>query len=166
MNRSSFEKLVNDLSQHPVFGLRAHNATPTYIQVSCAIWRLANCHIGYRTNQIAFGVPHGSFMKYFRRTLIAIEGVYGNKICWTVSPDRVQAIHTGFKWPSVETEGSIRHLPNIIGALDGKNVIIERPKVHPEHWRDRKGHFAMKLTAICDDKCRFTYIRVGDLGIM
>ncbi|GAA5802405.1 hypothetical protein HPULCUR_007870 [Helicostylum pulchrum] len=45
MNLTSFERLVSDLSQHPVFDLRAHNSIPVYIQISCAIWRLANCHV-------------------------------------------------------------------------------------------------------------------------
>ncbi|KAI8083429.1 hypothetical protein BDF21DRAFT_415969 [Thamnidium elegans] len=96
------------------------------------------------------------------RTLIAIEGVYGNKISWPVNQERVEAIQTGFEWPHGQREGAVRRLPNIIGALDGKNVVIESPRVHPEHWRDRKGHFSMKPTAVCDNKCRFIYIRVGD----
>ncbi|KAG2233312.1 hypothetical protein INT48_007748 [Thamnidium elegans] len=164
MNRSSFERLVNDLSLHSAFDLRAHNSTPAYIQISCIIWRLANCHIRYRMSNISFGVSHGSYMNFFRRTLIAIEGIYGNKISWPVNQERVEAIQTGFEWPHGQREGAVRRLPNIISALDGKNVIIESPRVHPEHWRDRKGHFSMKLTAVCDNKCRFIYIRVGDSG--
>ncbi|GAA5805896.1 hypothetical protein HPULCUR_011422 [Helicostylum pulchrum] len=80
MNLTSFERLVNDLSQHAVFYLRAHNSIPVYIQISCAIWRLANCHFGYRMCNAGLGVSHGSCMNFFRRTLVAIEGVYGNVI--------------------------------------------------------------------------------------
>lgn len=164
MNLSSFERLVNDLSQHPAFDLLAHNSIPAYIQISCAIWRLANCHIGYRTSNMAFGVSHGSYINFFRRFLVAIEGVYGDLINWPMDQQRVEEIQTGFEWPHGQEEGAIRRLPKAIGALDGKNVVIECPRDHPEHWRDRKGNFAMKLTAICDNKCRFTYIRVGDSG--
>ncbi|GAA5794850.1 hypothetical protein HPULCUR_000198 [Helicostylum pulchrum] len=166
MNLASFERLVNDLSQHPTFDLRAHNSIPVYIQISCAIWRLANCHLGYRMCNAGLGVSHGSYIKFFRRTLIAIERVYGSNISWPVDQERVQAIQTGFEWPPAPAHISTHRLPNVIGALDGKNVIIESPRVHPEHWRDRKGNFAMKLTAVCDDKCRFTYIRVGDSGMI
>ncbi|GAA5799533.1 hypothetical protein HPULCUR_004949 [Helicostylum pulchrum] len=166
MNLTSFERLVSDLSQHPVFDLRAHNSIPVYIQISCAIWRLANCHLGYRIFHMGFGVSHGSYMNFFRRTLIAIEGVYGNLISWLVDQERVQAIETGFEWPPSPTHTFTHRLPNVIGALDGKNVVIESPRVHAKHWRDRKGNFAMKLTAVCDDKCRFTYIRVGDSGMV
>ncbi|KAG2203483.1 hypothetical protein INT47_008210 [Mucor saturninus] len=144
MNFSNFERLVNDLSQHPAFDLLAYNSIPAYIQISCAIWRLANCHIGYRTSNMAFG------------------GVYGDLINWPMDQQKVEEIQTGFEWPHGQEEGAIRRLPKAIGALDGKNVVIECPRDHPEHWRDRKGNFAMKLTAICDNKCRFTYILVGD----
>lgn len=60
-----------------------------------------------------------------------------------------------------------RVLKNVIGALDGKNIEIEAPSPpsYAEHWRDRKGKFSVKLTAVCDYKCRFTYISVGDSGI-
>ncbi|GAA5799992.1 hypothetical protein HPULCUR_005413 [Helicostylum pulchrum] len=154
MNFNSFERLVNDLSQHPVFDLRAHNSIPVYIQVSCAIWRLVNCHLGHRICHMGFGVLHGSYMNFFRRTLIAIEGVYGNLISWPVDQERVQAMQTGFEWPPASTHVFTHCLSNVIGALDGKNAVIESPRVHAEYWRDRKGNFAMKLTAVCDDKCR------------
>lgn len=92
--------------------------------------------------------------------------MYGNTISWPFNLERVQAIHAGFEWPHGRRPGSTRRLPNVIGALNGKNVIIESPAVDPEDWRDRKGHFAMKLTAVCDNKGRFTYIRVRDSGMI
>lgn len=157
-NVSSFERLVNDLSQHLAFDLRAHNSTPVYIQVSCAIWRLANCHMGYSTSNMSLGVSHGSYMNFFRRTLVAIERVYRGLISWPVEQERIQAIHTGFEQSRGQREGAICRLPKVIGALDGKNVITESRRRHPKHWRDRKGQFSMKRTAVRDDKCRFTYI--------
>lgn len=59
-----------------------------------------------------------------------------------------------------------RRLPSVVGALDGKNVVIEAPSPpsYAEQWRDRKNRFSVKLTAVCDHLCRFTYIRVGDSG--
>lgn len=127
MNVGSFERLVNDLSQHPAFHIGAHNGTPVYIQVSCAISRLVNCHTRYRTSNIAFGFSHGSYVNFFRRTLIlAIERVYRSIIIWPVEQERIQAIHTGFEQPRGQREGAIHRLGlNLLGVLDGKNVIIE-----------------------------------------
>ena len=166
MNLETFEALVNDLSCHPVFQLTAHNALPVHVQISCAIWRLANCHIGYRMINIGWGVSHGSYMNFLRRFMEAMHGVYGRVINWPTDNERVSAIHDGFEWPHGIRPGAIRRLPNVIGALDGKNVVIAAPRVQKEQWRDRNKRFSMKLTAICDNKCRFTYIRVGDSGIV
>ena len=132
MDRTSFERLVNDLSSHPAFDLRAHNALPVYVQVSCAIWRLANCHLGYRTSHMAWGVSHGSYMNFFRRFLTAVEDVYVDLISWPLESDRVNAIQNGFELPHGNRPGAIRRLPNVIGALDGKNVVIKARKHHKE----------------------------------
>ncbi|KAG2207909.1 hypothetical protein INT47_010893 [Mucor saturninus] len=123
-----------------------------------------NCHIGYRTSNMAFGVSHGSYINFFRRFLAAIERVYGDLINWPMDQQRVEEIQTSFEWPHGQEEGAFRRFPKAIGALNGKNFVIECPRDYPENWRDRKGNFAIKLTAICDNKCRFTYIRVGDSG--
>ncbi|KAG2192315.1 hypothetical protein INT47_007472 [Mucor saturninus] len=101
-------------------------------------------------------------MNFFRRFLTAIKDVYGDLISWPLETDRVDAIQNGFEYAHGTRSGAIRPLPNVIGALDGKNVVIEARKHHKEQWRDRKGNFSMKLTALCDDIGRFTYIRVGD----
>ncbi|KAG2191928.1 hypothetical protein INT47_007553 [Mucor saturninus] len=124
IDRTSFERLVDDLSNHPAFDLRAHNALPVYVQVSCAIWRLANCHLGYRTYHMAWGVSHGSYMNFFRRFLTAIKDVYGNLISWPLENDRVDAIQNGFEYPHGNRPGAIRRLPNVIGALDGRFTYI------------------------------------------
>jgi hypothetical protein len=165
LNRSTFERLVNDLSNHEVYQFTAPNALPVYIQISCAIWRLANCHIGYRLINLGWGVSYGSYTNMTRRFITAVKDIYKNVIKWPVDEEKVREIQQGFQHPN----GDIgpHRLPRVIGALDGKNIIIHPPSPleHREFWRDRKGHFSVKLTAICDYKCRFTYISVGDSGI-
>jgi hypothetical protein len=132
-----------------------------YIQISCAIWRLANCHIGYGLINLGWGVSYGSYTNITRRFITAVKDTYKNVIKWPVDEEKVREIQQGFQHPN----GDIgpHRLPRVIG----KNIIIHPPSPlqHREFWRDRKGHFSVKLTAICDHKCRFTYISVGDSGI-
>ena len=82
MSKKTFEYLVNSLIEHPVFQFTAANALPAYIQISCAIWRLANTHIGYRTQHMSWGVSHGSYMNFKRRFVEAVVGVFGPLINW------------------------------------------------------------------------------------
>lgn len=165
MNRSTFQKLVNDLSQHPEYQLTAPNALPVYIQISCAVWRLANAHLGYRTMNVGWGVSHGSYINMTRRFVNAVQGIYRNAIKWPTEEEKVREIQEGFQHPYGEF--GPQRLPGAIGALDGKNIVIEAPSPpkDAEYWRNRKGKFSVKLTAVCDHACRFTFISVGDSGI-
>jgi hypothetical protein len=164
MNRTTFERIVNDLSNHSEFALTAANALPSYIQISCAISRLANWHIGYRNANVGWGVSHGTYMNATRRFVKAVKETYRNVIHWPVDREKVQEIQQGFQHPLGEF--GPHRLPGVIGALDGKNVVIKAPSPpsYAEYWRDRKGKFSVKLTAVCDHMCRFTYISVGDSG--
>lgn len=160
MDRTTLERLINELSEHPIYISSQVNALPVHIQISCAIWRLANCHVGYRIAQMTMGVSHGSYTNFTRRFVRALRDMYRHIIAWPTDEQSALRIRNGFL--SASTSASCRLDP--IGAIDGKNVIIHARNTHPEEWRDRHGNFSMKLTAICDDRCRFTYIRVGDSG--
>ncbi|KAG2197489.1 hypothetical protein INT47_003097 [Mucor saturninus] len=160
MNRTTFERVVNELCRDPAFQSRAVNFIPPYVQISCAIWRLANCHVGYRCAHLTIGVSHGSYRNFTQRFVKAVVNTYKDLIEWPKNEQRVAEIKNGFMYGEGRT---VRGLP-AVGALDGKNFVIESRTEHAEDWRDRKGNFAMKLTAVCDDKSKFTYISVGDSG--
>lgn len=161
MNRTTLERIINDLSQQPEFMSTAPNAIAPYIQITCAIWRLANWHVGYRCAHMTMGVSHGSYTNFTRRFVKAVIRVYGHLIQWPTDPVHAATIRREFKYGKV---GSVVRGMDAIGAIDGKNIIISKRMQDPEEWRDRNNNFAMKLTAVCDSNCRFTYIRVGDSG--
>ncbi|KAG2195578.1 hypothetical protein INT47_001325 [Mucor saturninus] len=58
MGKDAFENLVNELSIHEEFNFAAPNAIPVYIQVSTALFRLANCHVGYRQAYMLLGASY------------------------------------------------------------------------------------------------------------
>lgn len=156
--------MVSTLSRHPEFQLTAHNATPVYIQVATALIRLANAHIGYRLVFLDWKISFGSYTNYTRRFVKAIKGLLADStIQWPTDYDRAMDISIGFEYPMTTTK---RCLPNIIGAIDGKNCVIRKPSPagYGAFFRDRLGRYSVKLTAVCDAECRFTYIRVGDSG--
>ncbi|KAG2208998.1 hypothetical protein INT47_011138 [Mucor saturninus] len=116
--------------------------------------------------------PRTSYRAMYRMNRTTFERVV-NELCrdpafqsradlieWPKNEQRVAEIKNGFMYGEGRT---VRGLP-AVGALDGKNFVIESRTEHAEDWRDRKGNFAMKLTAVCDDKSKFTYISVGDSG--
>ena len=56
------------------------------------------------------------------------------------------------------------NLPNVIGALDGKNVCIECPKHGGSLFYNYKSFHSTVLMAICDAKYRFIHVSIGSYG--
>jgi hypothetical protein len=164
MDKGTFEWLVTRLEEHPELQLNAPNATPVFIQVAIALVRLANNHIGYRMAFMDWYVSYGSYTNFTRRVVKAIKGLLTEStISWPTTYERARDIADAFEYP---LNNPNRCLPNIVGAIDGKNCIIRKPSpsLYGSFFRDRKGNYSVKITAVCDSLCRFTYIRVGDSG--
>ncbi|MGO2587356.1 MAG: transposase family protein [Streptococcus thermophilus] len=162
MRKASFDKLVNDLSEHPKFQLTAANATPTYIQVACVIWRYANCHVGFRTAEATLGISYGSYHNFSERFQEALIDIYKPILNWASTAEEFNNIKKGFEFP--DSEFAVRRLQHVIGAIDGKLLTIHRPKLNSESFRDRKNNLSVNLTAVCDNKCRFRYAYIGESG--
>ncbi|KAG2191676.1 hypothetical protein INT47_010268 [Mucor saturninus] len=134
MGKRAFEHLVNELSAHEEFNLVAPNTIPIYIQVATALFRLANCQIGYRQAYMLLGVSS----EPARANAIAVG--FGSNI-----GDRLNGVIG-----AVDGKNFIIHQPSppTVGAM----------------FRDGKNNYSVKLTPLCDSVLRLTYIKVGDSG--
>ena len=55
-------------------------------------------------------------------------------------------------------------MPHVIGAIDGKHVVMERPKNTGSLRYSYKEFFSQVLLAVCDAKYKFIFIDVGQYG--
>ncbi|KAI7897802.1 uncharacterized protein BX663DRAFT_556402 [Cokeromyces recurvatus] len=91
------------------------------------------------------GVSYGSYRNFTTRTCQTIRDVLRHHKSKLTDPERAT---------------------NIALALDGKNIVIHKPlpAAYGSMFRNCKNAYSVKLTAVCEASCRFTYLRVGDSG--
>jgi hypothetical protein len=75
--------------------------------------------------------------------------------------NRIQEVVQGFS--NVLVRGA-RHIPDVIGAIDGTLIKIAAPRDNGPRYIDRKNHHSLNVLAVCDHIGRFTYLYAGEVG--
>ena len=72
---------------------------------------------------------------------------------------------TEVQWRRISQEfQDIWQFPHVVGALDGKHIVIEAPAKTGTLYHNYKGTFSIVLLAICDAKYNFTLVDMGQYG--
>lgn len=166
ITKYTFELLVNLLCRSEAYRgtVEKPSSWPVWKQVAIVIWRLSCTHFGYRMAKDKFGVGHGSYNEFTDRFSHAMTNdVLPLVIKWPTTVERTREIANGFAKPSSRDN---EHLKDVIGAIDGKLVVIQKPKKKEDgdKYADRKNHISMSLMAVCDDRKRFINILTGVPG--
>lgn len=164
INKGSFNFLVDRLSRLPQYaGSIARGGYSVEIQVACVLWRFANTHFGYRIAEVTLGVSAGSYRNFTERFNGAMHAICFEVISWPLN-DPVKAMQSANEHVRLGVVGRRRTLPKVLGSIDGKLVVIQKPSENGNAYVDRKNNASLSLMAICDGFGRFMYIKVGHSG--
>ncbi|KAG2215747.1 hypothetical protein INT45_005204 [Circinella minor] len=141
--------LVNELANDEEYvGSQARGGVPIEIQVAAVLWRFANSHFGFHLMCVLLNISDGSFSNFTDRFIKAMKRVARN-------------IAHQFK---AKDGSDSRRLGKVIGAMDGKLVVIQKPSGRGDQFVDRKNNPSFNLLAVCDSTIRFIYVKCGDSG--
>ena len=69
------------------------------------------------------------------------------------------------QWKNIAQKfGDLWQLPYVVGAIDGKHVVIEALAKSGTLYHNHKGTFSIVLLAACDAKYNFTLVDVSNYG--
>ncbi|XP_012530109.1 putative nuclease HARBI1 isoform X2 [Monomorium pharaonis] len=154
MSRNIFEFVLSLIApklkrHHP--GLEMISAEKQFL---ITIWRMASPDT-YKSICERFNVSRSTAVSTTRRVTKALADLAPMFIKWPVK-NSVQEVWAGFE--------AISAFPKVIGAIDGIYINIPSPRVNPEDYVDKKGHYSVQLQGICDHKFRFTHCYIGHAG--
>lgn len=157
VTRRTFDWIVSRCEQMPEYIFSVlQGGIPVEIQVACALWRFSNTHFGYRIAEMHLGVSPGSYNNFTNRFINVMKRMWPEIIKWPINDaQRAREMAEGFA-----SLGGAR-LKNCIGAMDGKNVVIQKPSRNGVDYLDRKNHASINLLGVCDSMKRFIYVKAG-----
>ncbi|KAL1487935.1 hypothetical protein ABEB36_015318 [Hypothenemus hampei] len=80
-----------------------------------------------------------------------------------LSPEVIQ-------WPDADEKRQIEEkfrsngFPNVIGAVDGSHIKIDKPEQDPDSYLNRKGYYSIQMQVVCDRNCKIRDVFMGHPG--
>ncbi|XP_074026324.1 putative nuclease HARBI1 [Leptinotarsa decemlineata] len=123
-------------------------------QVLIYLWYIGHQTASFRDVGDRFNITISSVNRVIRRLTLFLSNL---------SPQII-------KWPN-ENEKRIAEehfrdngFPNVIGAIDGCHIKIDRPATDPDSYINRKGFYSLQLQAVCDHQRKIIDIFLGYPG--
>ena len=110
-------------------------------------------------------VSLSSLFRMGKKSVSRIVSETSTAIIQVLLQDYMSPPETEEQWKNIAQEfGDLWQFPHVVGAIDGKHVVIEAPAKSGTLYHNYKGTFSIVLLAVCEAKYNFTLVDVGQYG--
>ena len=124
--------------------------------------------LAHALHKLATNADYSTIHKHYRvgkSTAASIVVEVCEAIWKRMAPTYLREPETSDEW-KVVAKGFAEHwnFPTCIGAIDGKHIIIQKPKGAGSEYFNYKKNHSINLMAIADSRYRFIMVDIGQYG--
>ncbi|XP_071581856.1 putative nuclease HARBI1 [Temnothorax nylanderi] len=156
LNRHTAQKLIDELQLSNFIPSHLFGKIPISAKLSFLLflWYIANTE-PLRTMADRFGISISSVFRVLRRVIAWLMTKLDEVIRWPQGHDIVTTI---------ESFCAKQGISNVLGAIDGTHIRIEKPAVFAQDYCNRKKFFSISLQIVADANMRITNVHCGEPG--
>ncbi|KAL4127339.1 hypothetical protein QTP88_011514 [Uroleucon formosanum] len=131
-----------------------HGKITAYNQVLIFLWFAGHLTASFRDVADRFCITISSLFRIVRRLTHVISYMASTVITWQNEHEK-QRTRDFFQ---------IKGFSNVIGAIDGSHIHIDKPSSDPDSYYNRKKFFSIHMQAVCDHKNKIRSVFIGFPG--
>lgn len=125
-----------------------------YDQTLIFLWFAGHATSSFRDVGDRFDITISCLFYVLRRMIYFLSGISATVIKWPSDVEKV----------NIESHFREKGFPGVIGAIDGSHIKIDKPKVDPDSYLNRKHFHSIQMQAVCDHDLMIRDIFIGYPG--
>ena len=109
------------------------------LQMVIFLWYLGHQTASFRDVADRFDVTISSLHRVIRRVSTFLSNLSPQFITWPTADEK----------RTIEEHFRENGFPNVIGAIDGTHIKIDKPERDPDSYINRKGYYSMQVCLFC-----------------
>lgn len=156
VTKAKYHYLLTKLQNNGLESQQGHGLPPVPVtkKVLMFLWYMANQN-SFREMSDKFDVSQSTAHRIIVQVLTIMSTLGSSFVSW---PNRCE------KAASAAAFQRLCGLSDVIGAIDGCHIRIQRPPVRGGDYMNRKSFYSVLLQGIVDERCRFIDIFAGPPG--
>lgn len=145
VSREVFHNISQQYAESEIFKYQsgAYGKVSAQQQTLIFLWFAGHATASFTDVSDRFDISKGTLFNIIDRLTRFLSGIAGQIIVWP-SPQEKQDIEEHFRQNG---------LPNVIGAIDGTHIKIDKPQTDPESYLNRKQYYSIQVRHMSDVFC-------------